>query len=295
MSHPVYYEAETPDKLEFIINKELKKLRIWLIVNRLSLNIEKTNFVVFHPYNKPLRQKITLKIHKSAISEKDHVKYLGIMIDSTLTWKVHIDNVSTKISKSIGLLYKIRHFVNLKIMRTLYYSLVYPYLIYAIEVWGSADITHLNRLLILQKRLVRLITFSDKRLDDYSFTTSDPIFFKLKIHKINDIFKIMVSKFIFNCLNKTNPVNFHSWYNTTSQIHNHNTRSKSIDIDNSIITRTLFIPVARTTHYGLKLLKVQGPKIWNKLPPSLRTKDTVSNSFMKELKIFLINEYNLPK
>ena len=80
-----------------------------------------------------------------------------------------------KFPTSIGLLYKIRPFVNLKIMRTLYYSLVYPYLLYAIEVWGSADITHLNRLLILQKRLVRLITFSDKRLDDYSFTTSDPI------------------------------------------------------------------------------------------------------------------------
>ena len=120
-------------------NRELKKLRVWLIVNRLSLNIEKTNFVVFHPYNKPISHKITLKIHKRAISEKNHIKYLGILIDSTLTWKAHIDNVSTKISKSIGLLYKIRHYVNLKIMRTLYHSLVYPYLTYAIEVWGSAD------------------------------------------------------------------------------------------------------------------------------------------------------------
>ena len=66
----IYYEAESPEKLESIINKELKQLHTWLIVNRLSLNIEKTNFVVFHPYNKPLRQKITLKIQKKAISEK---------------------------------------------------------------------------------------------------------------------------------------------------------------------------------------------------------------------------------
>ena len=66
----IYYEAETPEKLESIINKELKQLHTWLIVNRLSLNIEKTNFVVFHPYNKPLRHKITLKIQKKAISEK---------------------------------------------------------------------------------------------------------------------------------------------------------------------------------------------------------------------------------
>ena len=76
----IYYEGDTLEKIELVINKELKKLRNWLIVNRLSLNIAKTNFVVFHPFNKPLNQKITLKIHKNAITEKDHVKYLGIMM-----------------------------------------------------------------------------------------------------------------------------------------------------------------------------------------------------------------------
>ena len=149
----IYYEADNLKKLESTINKELKKLHNWLIVNRLSLNINKTNFVVFHPYNKPPKKKITIKIYKKAISEKDHVKYLGILIDSTLTWRNHIDNIASKISKSIGLLYKIRYFVDIKIIKTLYYCLVYPYLIYAIEVWGSADETHLNRLLVSQKKL----------------------------------------------------------------------------------------------------------------------------------------------
>ena len=97
-------------------------------------------------------------------------------------------------------------------------------LIYAIEVWGSADDTHLNKLLILQKRIVRVITHSDKRLLDYSFLPSDPLFFKLEIHKIHEIFKIMVVKFIFKCLNKTNPTTFHSWYILTSQVHKHNTK-----------------------------------------------------------------------
>ena len=170
--------------MELIINKELKKLHNWLIVNRLSLNIDKTNFVIFHPYNKPLKQNITLKINKSAISEKDHVKYLGIIIDSTLSWKIHIDNVSSKISKSIGLLYKIRYFVNIKIMKTLYYSLVYPHLLYAIEAWGSADDIYLNKLLILQKKIVRLMTFSDNRQIDFSFLPSDPLFLKIDIIKI---------------------------------------------------------------------------------------------------------------
>ena len=61
--------------------------------------------MVFHPFNKPLTKKITIKIYKKAISEKDQVKYLSIMIDSTLSWRNHNNNVSTKISETIGLLY----------------------------------------------------------------------------------------------------------------------------------------------------------------------------------------------
>ena len=107
----IYYESI--DEVEKIINKELKKLYTWLIVNRMSLNINKTNFLVFHPYNKPVKQRITLKIHKNAISEKDQIKYLGVMIDATLTWKAHIEKISKTISRSIDVLYKIRPFVNL--------------------------------------------------------------------------------------------------------------------------------------------------------------------------------------
>ena len=114
----IYCTANTLDELQFKINKELKELRTWLIVNRLSLNIDKTNFVIFHPYNKPVKQTITLKLHKNAISEKDSVKYLGIMIDSTLTWQNHIDKISKKIARAIGLLYKITPFVNIKVMKT---------------------------------------------------------------------------------------------------------------------------------------------------------------------------------
>ena len=66
----IYYEAESPEKLELVINKELKKLQTWLVVNRLTLNIDKTNFIVFHPYNKPMKHKITLKFQKKAILEK---------------------------------------------------------------------------------------------------------------------------------------------------------------------------------------------------------------------------------
>ena len=65
------------------------------------------------------------------------------MLDSTLSWNIYIDKISKTI-RSIGLLYKVSPFVNNKILNMLYYSLVYPHLNYAIEVWGSADQTHLE-------------------------------------------------------------------------------------------------------------------------------------------------------
>ena len=191
----IYYETESTKKLESVINKELKKVYTWLIVNRLSQNIEKNNFLVFHPYNKPVKEVVTLKIHKKHI-EKDHMKYLGVIIHSTLTWKPHIDKVSKSNSRALGLLYKIRPFVTNKISKMLYYSLIFPHLIYAVEVWGSADISHLVRILILQKRIVRMLTYSDKRQDDFSFPSANPLFFRLEILKIHDLFKLKIDKFI---------------------------------------------------------------------------------------------------
>ena len=101
-------------------------------------------------------------------------------------------------------------------------------------------------------------------------------------------FKLKIANFIFNCLNKLNPSNFHSWFNLTSLTHNHNTRSKFIDIDNMRLSNNLFIPTARTKHYGLKSVKVQGPKLWNAIPPLIRINYS-SKSFIKELKNYLMN------
>ena len=75
------------------------------------------------------------------------------MIDATVTWKAQIEKICNTISRSISVLYKIKPFANLKILNTLYYSLIYPHLIYAIEVWGSEDTTHMNHIIMLQKEL----------------------------------------------------------------------------------------------------------------------------------------------
>ena len=145
----IYYESKTLKDIEKTINEELNKLFIWLNVNRLSSNIDKTNYIIFHPYNKPIKDHITIKINNKVIDQKEYIKYLGVLMDSTLSWKFHISNISRKISRSIGIMYKLRLFLPLKVLKDVYYSLIYSHIIYAIEVWGSAFKTELNKILIL--------------------------------------------------------------------------------------------------------------------------------------------------
>ena len=293
----IFHEAKSLQKLEYEVNKGLKCLHAWLIINRLSLNIKKTNFVVFHPYNKPPENKITLKIQRKAISENEYVKYLGVMVDAGLTWKPHIDYISKKVSRAIGILYKIRPQVNTVILKTLYYSLVYSHLNYAIEAWGSADLTHINTLHLQQKRIIRLINFTDQRLDDFSFQSVSPLYHKLKFLKVYDIFRLRLLLFTFKSLLKVTPDNFHNWFEINN---NRETRNKflnldkkhlEIDIKNKIKTRTLIIPKSRLVHYGDKLTKVLGAIIWNELPPDMRLEELSYNKFRSGVIDYLFNHY----
>ena len=102
-----------------------------------------------------------LLLDKKSILEKGHIKYIGILFDQHLKWKAHISNISKKISRNIGILYRLRRFVDLSLMKNLYYSIIYSHLVYGIEVWGSACQTALHPIVILQKKTVRMMTFND--------------------------------------------------------------------------------------------------------------------------------------
>ena len=84
-------------------------------------------------------------------------KFLGVTIDKNLTWKSHTDEIATKISKNIGIMNRLKHYLSSKILLILYNSFVLPYLYYLILTWGSLP-SKCNKLLILQKRAVRVIS-----------------------------------------------------------------------------------------------------------------------------------------
>ena len=93
---------------------------------------------------------------KLALEHKDYIKYLGILIDKNLSWKHHIDHVIIKISRTVGLIAKLRHSVFANA-----YPLIALYLTYGLTVWGQACKSYLDKILKLQKRALRFSYFSD--------------------------------------------------------------------------------------------------------------------------------------
>ena len=94
----LFYSDKDLQHLEETINRELGEINIWLCANKLSLNIDKTHFVVFHPYQKKLNYAMKIEIDGKTLNQYKSVKYLGILIDCHLNWKEHI----RQLSKNIG-------------------------------------------------------------------------------------------------------------------------------------------------------------------------------------------------
>ena len=145
----LFYTNKNIIELEKQINIHLINIHDWLLSNKLFLNIDKTNFVIFHPPQKKLLHNLLLVINQIPLKLVDSVRYLGLYLDSHLSFKTHVQNLSKKIKRSIGILCKVRRYVTFKVFIQLYYSLIYPYLIYGISVWGNTYTSILNPLIVL--------------------------------------------------------------------------------------------------------------------------------------------------
>ena len=151
--------------------------------------------MIFHPRQKKVNVNVPLTLENTVIKQVTETKFLGVLIDQHLSWKPHIDFVSKKISKSVGIIAKARFYLSSQTLMTLYYSLEYPFLTYCNVAWSSAYCSNLNCIQLLQKRIVRLITKAHHYLAN---TSTAPLFSQLKVL---DIFSISSYKLRCRLLN----------------------------------------------------------------------------------------------
>ena len=136
-----------------MVNRELHNSREWLQANKLALNIEKTNFVIFHSPQRIITDRIALKIGKKKIKQESSVPCLGVLLDSTLSWRNHLTELSKKLARTTDIFYKIRHYAPRDTLTLLYHAIYAPFLFYGVSVWGLTHPSLLDPIFILQKNL----------------------------------------------------------------------------------------------------------------------------------------------
>ena len=272
----LYFRYNKFENVNTVLNNELEKINKWMSQNHLKLNISKTKFMIFAPRSKtnsPI--KITLKIGTKEIEQVSHYKYLGLIIDDKLNWKQHITFLATKLSRSLGMLFKIRHFIVKKTILLLIQGIFITHIRYGILCYGRADKTILQPIEILYNRAIRCINFYRKGNGQ---TTK--LYYNDKLLKLNEIFELELAKFMHKYNNNSLPKSFRNYFVPADNIHSHDTRNKK---------SKLFIPRANKK-LGQKSISFLGSKCWNKIPNKIKD-IKYANTFTKQLKIHLLETY----
>ena len=255
------------------INNELAKVYDWLAVNKLSLNVRKTKYVIFHAMNKRIEGVIpSLEINGIPLERVQNFNFLGLVLNENMSWKPHIDLLANKLAKCAGVLNKLKRFLPIHILRTLYFSMVQSRLVYCILTWGF-DCYRLEK---LQKRFARIISSSKYNAH------SEPLFKVLDILKIEHLFSQNCLKFVYKFKNSQLPKYFLSLQCVPrSSIHDHDTRNAS-QID-TVYTRT---------HMAAKCIRSQLPLVLNDTPEVILNK---INTHSIQGFSFFVKQYYLSK
>ena len=233
-----YEQSDENISQDDVLNAELEKVADWLSLNRLSLNKDKTKCMIFRNYNKiVLPPKLVIK--NQIIEQVNNFNFLGIILDSNLNWKAHTESIGKKISKTIGIMNRLKHYLPMYTLKTIYNSLINSRLNYGILCWGLKQ----NGLVQLQKKAVRVIVNANYNAH------ADPIFKRLNILKVDDIAVSKLYKFYYRYTKKTLP---HYFLNSSYLIlptHTHETRTSDYILPRIRLKNTEF-----NVRYQLPLL-----------------------------------------
>ena len=253
------------------VNVKFLEVQKWCFVNKLTINLKKTNYMLIKGQRQSCEIRGILKLSDTVIDRVSVASFVGIQIDETLMWKEQIQNVNKCIRRKIGLLCKLRHYVPKHILMLLYKSFIQPHILYGIEVWGSCYKSHLNCILLAQKMAMRVITFSPFR------TSSKALFVRLQVLDVHNLFEHSVSTFVYDLQKGHLPHSLMDYF----VLMNHMYRTRGRE------HLMLRLPKCSKTR-GTFSISFIGAKLWNNLPINIREEKTRS-SFRQNLRIKLLS------
>ena len=251
------------DTMIFTLNEELDKIENWTAANRLTINTSKTELMIFTNRQFVLDD-MNVVLGGVSLEFNDHARFLGVIVDDKMSFKLHIQSINEKVSKHAGILYRIRNNLPLFAKIRYYNSFVIPYLTYNIIHWGNTNDSHLEPLFLTQKRIVRSIAGA-QYLD-----SSTPLFYRLKILKLKDLFK------------------FHAALDTYKKLNNgHYGIAHNINTRNIHLAQPKYHRLTRTQ----QSITFCGPTIWNSLPSYIQNTPTLP--LLKDrLKDYFLDQYS---
>ena len=185
----------------------------------MTINYEKSCYIIIGKKT-PVATEFKPSIDHNLIKQTDNLRYFGVCLVNNLHWKSYMDVLSTQLSKICGIIYKLRHYVPLSTLKSVYFSLFHSQLQYLLLNWGRITKTHLHRLEILQKKIIRACYFRPR------FQHSILLHSKLGVLKLDDMIKTELAKFIFKFKNQMLPFSFNNYFINLNQVHKYNTRQK---------------------------------------------------------------------
>ena len=233
------------------VNHDLKSLHDWLLSNKISLNKDKSELIYFHKSRSNIPTDLKIKMNGRRLIHSSKIKYLGIYIDEILMGRDHCEEIIKKLSRANGILAKARHYVPLKHLKNIYFATFSSNVIYGSQVWGQSLHTVIDKISLLQRKAVRLMTFSN--FDAHS----EPLFKELKILKFKDNIFLQNCLFVHDYFHGNLPKSFNNTFTKVENTHTSFTRNAR---DGYIA-----IPSYNSTNYGLNSIYKHCIDAWNKL------------------------------
>ena len=249
--------------IEDAVNSDLENLRQWLIANKLSLNVAKTEFQIIGTkpmLKKASTKKLNIHIQNKPIKQVFQCKTLGVTLDENLSWKSNTDALCKKISSGIYALKHIKEYVDKEILLAVYNAIIQPYFSYCCEVWNVLGETQSMRLQKLHNRAARIIARVPNEVDQQTVLSI------LGWEPLEQQRKKAKAKMMFKTLNNMGPNSLKKLFIFEREILNHSLRGTSSSIR---------LPKPNTNNMK-KSFMYDGASIWNSLPENIRESKSIS-------------------
>ena len=255
----IYFSSNNMVEIEDRLNSELASISNWIQANGLGLNVHKTEYMVIESHQKlKISQPIDLRLNDTPIARVESYKYLGVAIDTNLSWSTHTDVLSNKVSSRIGLLRRVRPYLTNFTATLVYNATIAPLFDYCDVIWDCCSASAASKLQRLQNRAARVILESDNTMPSEIARNElnwIPLTVRRQFHK---------AILMFKCLRKDTEgldMNLVRHMN----IHHYNTRGKED-----------FVPPKSRTNQLKRSFKYSAIETWNSLPPTQWQSESLS-------------------